>query len=281
MDEDTISNFDELQISSNTITIKASTDGASLSYLRSIDQPANGESSFLLIDTTESMGLLDFIENLASQLVIISTNTKSDKLGSIREFLLGKQQRVIAVGDADKAYSVMKLAEHEECDWNVAITWLAHLQVLDWGPGNQFTILHTPGVSPDGICGNIQLQLIIVCDNSEYRIFVGDLLSNHVQLCSPHSDIEKYLNSLHILKQYSSPDVVYSSSKGTCFTQECLDCLIVLVNGIIQDSIQKVGEADGVLYYWDEVSVDVDCALLRRVRDDGGVDEITAQLMAF
>jgi glyoxylase-like metal-dependent hydrolase (beta-lactamase superfamily II) len=60
---------------------------------------------------------------------------------------------MVACGDADKAYSMFKLREKDEGEWN--ITWLSHLQVLDWGAGSQFTILHTPGVTPDGICGLI------------------------------------------------------------------------------------------------------------------------------
>jgi hypothetical protein len=110
--------FDDLQISSNTVAIKASQDGTSLAYLRST---SSQNSSYLLIDTTDSMGLLDFIENLSSQIVIIATSTLPDKTGSFREFFLRQQHSNIAIGDGNMEYSLARLREIEEEDWNV--TW--------------------------------------------------------------------------------------------------------------------------------------------------------------
>jgi hypothetical protein len=121
-----------------------------------------------------------------------------------------------------------------------------------------------------------------VSDDTEQRIFVGDLISNHVQLSQPYADIVQYLNSLKILKHYANPNIAFSSTKGTCFTLECLDCLIALVSGVMQDSVPRVGEADGVLYSESgDVGLEIEWGVLERGRDSAGLDEITEALMAL
>jgi hypothetical protein len=117
---------------------------------------------------------------------------------------------------------------------------------------------------------------------TEDKIFAGDFVSYQIQLCSPHGDIRKYLNSLMILKKYSTWSTVYSSSRGTYFTQEILDSLIALTSGILQDNVVRVGQADSVVYYeGDGVSIEIDAVLLEHGREDAGVDELSVMMMGL
>ncbi|KAL3894495.1 MAG: hypothetical protein SGCHY_005243 [Lobulomycetales sp.] len=266
--------FDDVPISPSTVAIRNSDqddDELALAYLRSCSV-SGGETLYLLVDTTAASGLAEFLSQseCKGKILIIATNTMADKLASLSGCLLHPNLDCIAAfSNRETAYSLAELRGLDSSvNWENS-AWLGHLMSIEWG-NSVFTILHTPGITVDGIC---------VCDDSEERVFVGDLVSTHVCLLdSADGDIKLYLKSLHLLKLYSSPNCVFSSSAGTYLTIDHLDALLFLVDSIVNGSLLPIGESDGIAYFSSNgLLLEVDHGVLLRAGDES-VDEITQMM---
>lgn len=227
-------------------------------YLRACSQ------GFILFNTgtLSPDSLMQFLvsKGLQGSYCIILTSSSLSSIGNLHEF--AGTDALVAMGNADSP----KLYVNR---------WLSDLEVLSVMK-EPFTILHTPGITRDGIC---------IHDIVDDRIYVGDLFhSGLIQLTST-SDLVTYIESLRTLSHYcavqcKSTTILYGSF-GKGFYRQDIRLILGLAEGCLEESMPCQGCMDGLHIFSDGAfALGIDEETLTRARNST-IDEICGMLQGL